>query len=41
MLVDRIGDGLAWRNAHDAFIQRLETFLLEQCTGNSDSVRET
>ena len=45
MLVDRIGDGLARRNAHDArrdaSIQCLETFLLEQRAGNGDGVRET
>lgn len=42
MLIDRISDRLARRNAHDArrdaFVQRLETFLLEQRAGNGDGV---
>lgn len=42
MLVNCISDGLARRNAHDArrdaFVQRFETFLLEQRSGNGDGV---
>ena len=42
MLINRISDSLARRNAHDprrdAFIQRLETFLLEERARNGDGV---
>lgn len=42
MLVDGVSDGLARCDAHDArrdaFVQRLESFLLEQRASDGDGV---
>ena len=38
MLVIRISDSLAWPPRRNAFIQRLETFLLEERARNGDGV---